>query len=330
MAPSTHLVTGGAGFIGSHLVAALAARGERVRVLDDLSSGRRENLASLDVGPVGSGAQVELLEGSIGDAAAVERAVEGCHAVLHQAAQVSVPQSVARPVESLDVNVLGTARLLECARRAGVRRLVFAASSAAYGASESLPKCESDTPQPLSPYAVGKLAGEQLLEVYGRMHGITTVSLRYFNVFGPRQRDDSPYTGVIALFARALLSGRQVTIHGDGEQTRDFTFVENAVQANLLALEVDVPPGSVFNVGAGERISVNQLYDELALLAGVTAPALHGPDRPGDVRHSLASLDKIERLLGYRPLVDWRTGLAATFSWYRSLAAAQGAKLNAG
>ncbi len=318
MPSAPFLVTGGAGFIGSHLVGALVARGERVRVVDNLSSGRLDNLASLEIGAIGSGAPVEFLGGDICDPVVLGRAVEGVQGILHEAAQVSVPQSVAKPVESLDVNVLGTARLLEAARRAGVGRVVFAASSAAYGASEVLPKREDQPAQPLSPYAVGKLAGEHLLAVFGRLYGMRTVSLRYFNVFGPRQRDDSPYTGVIALFARALLSGATVSIHGDGEQTRDFTYVENAVQANLLALDADVPPGEVFNVGAGERIRLIDLYAELAALAGVQRKPTYGPARAGDVRHSVACLKKIEARLGYRPLVDWRTGLAATFAWYRA------------
>jgi len=214
-------------------------------------------------------------------------------------------------------NALGTLRLLEASRRAGVRTFLFASSSAAYGDSPRLPKEEGMTPEPLSPYATSKLAGEHLMRVWGRAHGMKTVSFRYFNIFGPRQRDDSPYTGVIALFARGLLDGRRPTIHGDGEQTRDFTFVENVVSANLLALEKDVEPGSVINVGAGERLSINALYRAMEEIAGVTLPPIHGPTRPGDVRDSLASLDRARHLLGYEPSAGWRAGLVRTMAWYR-------------
>jgi UDP-glucose 4-epimerase len=240
-----YLVTGGAGFIGSHLATALVERGDRVRVLDDLSTGREENLAHLEVGAPGSGAPVELLRGSIRDAGDVARACEGVRGVLHEAAEVSVPKSLEDPVGSYEINGIGTTQLLEGARRAGVERFVFAASSAAYGDSPALPKTEDMAPEPLSPYGSGKLAGEHLLRVFGLTYGMRTVSLRYFNIFGPRQADDSPYTGVIAIFARALLHGERATIFGDGEQTRDFTHVRNVVSANLLALEAEVPAGTV-------------------------------------------------------------------------------------
>lgn len=311
------LVTGGAGFIGSHLCEALVAKGARVVVLDDLSSGRLANLEALRPGAPDSGAQVEFVQGSLVDPEACARAVRGCDAVLHEAAQVSVPRSVAEPLESYRVNVTGTLNVLEAARKAGVQRFVFAASSAAYGDTVELPKHEEMRPTPLSPYASGKLAGEQLLEVYGRLHGLRTVSLRYFNVFGPRQVDDSPYTGVIAIFARALLEDRAPTIFGDGEQTRDMTFVANVVQANLAALVRDVPPGSVINVGCGERIRLLDLYAAIAKEAGCSKPALFAPERSGDVRHSLASIEKARRLLGYEPTVGWREGLKLTIDWYR-------------
>ncbi len=311
------LVTGGAGFIGSHLCEALVAAGARVVVLDDLSSGRQSNLDLLGAGDLGSGRPVEYVHGSITDPAACARAVQGCDGVLHEAAQVSVPRSVAEPLESYRINVMGTLQGLEAARAAGVRRFVFAASSAAYGDTLELPKHEDMRPTPLSPYASGKLAGEQLLEVYGRLHGLSTVSLRYFNVFGPRQVDDSPYTGVIAIFARALLEGRVPTIHGDGEQTRDMTYIANVVQANLAALQRDLPPGTVCNVGCGERVRLLDLCAEMARLAGVDRPPLHGPERAGDVKHSLASIEKARRLLGYEPRVSWRDGLRQTMDWYR-------------
>jgi len=313
------LVTGGAGFIGSHLTDALVARGDTVRVLDDLSSGREANLAAHGVGEAGSGAPVELVVGDIADPAAAARAMEGVDGVLHEAAQVSVPRSIEDPRRSYAVNVSGTLNLLEAAREARVGRFVMAASSAAYGESETLPKHEDMLPSPLSPYASGKVAGEHLLAVWGRCYGIRTVALRYFNVFGPRQLDDSPYTGVIAIFARALLDGRQPTIFGDGEQTRDFTYVDNVVAANLAALDREgVPTGAVINVGGGERITLNQLCSEIAALTGTPGQPGHGPERAGDIRHSLASIERARELLGYSVRVTWREGLARTIEWYRS------------
>lgn len=313
-----YLVTGGAGFIGSHLATALVQRGDRVRVLDDFSSGRDTNLAHLPVGAAGSGAAVEVVRGDVVDAEACKRAVAGVRGIFHEAAQVSVPASVEDPVRSYDVNVNGTLRLLEAARAAGVGRVVFAASSAAYGESEELPKHEAMLPAPLSPYASGKVAGEHLLRVYASCYGMHTVALRYFNVFGPRQADDSPYTGVIAIFARALLEGRAPTIFGDGGQTRDFTYVDNVVAANLAAMDRDLAPGTVCNVGGGERISLLELFEAMAALLHVDVRPRFGPERPGDVRHSLASLDLARRTLGYEPLVPWREGLARTLAWYRS------------
>ncbi len=312
-----YLVTGGAGFIGSHLVTALCSRGDRVRVLDDLSTGRAENLGQLELGEWGSGAPVELLRGSVTDPGAVERACRGVAGVLHEAAQVSVPQSLADPGRSYEINVMGTLRMLEGARRAGVERFVFAASSAAYGDSPELPKVESMYPEPLSPYGSGKLAGEHLLRVFGASYGMRTVSLRYFNIFGPRQADDSPYTGVIALFARALLSGTPPTIFGDGEQTRDFTHVDNVVRANLLALEADVSPGEVFNVGTGVQVTVNELYARMAELVGSGLVPQYADARPGDIRLSVCSPEKARRGLGYEPRVAWRDGLIETVAWYR-------------
>lgn len=312
------LVTGGAGFIGSHLVQALVQRGDRARVLDDLSSGSLRNLQPLKVGALASGAPVEFMQASISQQEACDEAMRGVSGVFHEAAQVSVPRSIEDPVHSYRVNVTGTLCLLEAARAAGVERFVFAASSAAYGDSEVLPKVETMLPAPLSPYASGKVAGEHLLRVYGALFGMRTVSLRYFNVFGPRQSDDSPYTGVIALFARALLEGRAATIFGDGSQTRDFTYVENVVEANLLAMSVSLEePGAVVNVGAGERISINDLYDAMAEELGSGVRPNHLPARAGDVRDSLASLEKAQRLLGYKPRIHWREGLRRTVAWYR-------------
>ncbi|MBL8861027.1 MAG: SDR family oxidoreductase [Planctomycetes bacterium] len=302
------LVTGGAGFVGSHIVRALLARGDRVRVLDDLSTGRLENLAGLEL---------DLRRGSIVDPAACAAACTGVDGVFHEAAQVSVPRSVEDPRASYAVNVTGTLNVLEACRAARVPRLVFASSSAAYGDAPELPKSESMTPRPLSPYASGKLAGEDLLRVYGALHGLRGVSLRYFNVFGPRQVDDSPYTGVIAIFARALLEGRRATIFGDGAQTRDLTYVDNVVAANLAAMQRDLEPGVVINVGGGERVSILELYRTLAELAGSRLEPQFAPARAGDVRDSLASIEQARALLGYVPRVGWREGLARTLAWYR-------------
>ncbi len=309
---SLYLVTGGAGFIGSHLVAALVARGDRVRVLDNLITGSRDNLAELPA------ASVEFQHGDITDAASARQACRGVSAVFHEAAQVSVPQSVVDPLGSYAVNVTGTLRMLEAAREAGVKRFVFAASSAAYGNSTDLPKVETMLPTPLSPYASGKVAGEHLLSVWGNCHGLGTVSLRYFNIFGPRQADDSPYTGVIAIFAKALLEGRQATIYGDGEQTRDFTYIENVVAANLAAIDRDLAPGSIINVGTGQSISVNKLYRAMCERLGVACEPRYEPMRSADVLHSVASIERAKKLLGYEPKIDWKTGLARTVDWYKA------------
>jgi len=308
-----YLVTGGAGFIGSHLVRALLARGDRVRVLDDFSSGRLENLAGLDV---------EIVRGSIVDSSVCDRACIGVSGVFHEAAQVSVPRSIEAPRESYAINVTGTLNVLEACRAARVPRLVFAASSAAYGDTVELPKVESMPPRPLSPYASGKLAAEELLRVYGNLHGMRTVSLRYFNVFGPRQVDDSPYTGVIAIFARAMLEGRRATIFGDGSQTRDMTYIDNVVAANVAAMQRDLEPGTVVNVGSGERITILDVYRAMAELLACDLEPVFAPARAGDVKDSLASIDRARDQLGYAPRVGWREGLARTVAWYRERLAA--------
>ncbi len=311
------LVTGGAGFIGSHLVHALIERGREVRVLDNLETGRLENLAAFDVGPVGSGAEVEFHQGSITDPNDLIAVIQGCDAVLHHAAQVSVPQSLANPTGSFEVNASGTLNVLEIARAAGVRKVNLAASSAAYGNQQSLPLKETLQPQPLSPYAAGKVAAEHLMRAYGLCYGIQTVSLRYFNVFGPRQADDSPYTGVIAIYARALLEGRRPVIYGDGLQSRDFTHVDNVVAANMAALENDVPPGSLFNVGSGDRITLLDMLAEMGRILNVEVDPIFEPERAGDVKHSQADASAAHELLGWSPCKDWRTGLAETVAWYR-------------
>lgn len=313
----TYLVTGGAGFIGSHLVQALLQRGDRVRVLDDLSTGSLDNLRAAEAAVARARGSVEFLHGSIEDAALCLRACSGVHGVFHEAAQVSVPRSIEDPVTSYRINVTGTQNVLEGARANGVRKVVFAASSAAYGDSATLPKHESMLPQPLSPYASGKVAGEHLLRVYAEVYGLRTVALRYFNVFGPRQADDSPYTGVIAIFARALLEGRSARIYGDGEQTRDFTFIDNVVAANLAALDRDVEAGAVINIGGGRAVSVNALYARMAELLGSRVQARYEPARTGDVRDSLASIERARMLLDYAPRVTWEEGLASTVAWYR-------------
>lgn len=304
------LVTGGAGFIGSHLVDALVAEGATVRVLDDLSTGRRENLAR-------HLRQIEFIEGDVCDPETCARAVQGVELIFHQAAIPSVARSVEDPVRSTRVNVQGTVTLLDAARRAGVPRVIYAASSSAYGDTEVLPKVETMTPRPLSPYAISKLAGEHYVTVFGRLYGMKTCSLRYFNVFGPRQDPRSEYAAVIPKFITALLAGEPPTIFGDGEQTRDFCYVDNVVQANLLAAKADIH-GEVVNIACGARVSLNQLVELLNEEIGTRIAPRHGPPRPGDVRHSLADISVARKLLGYEPKFDLRAGLKKTIEYYRS------------
>jgi UDP-glucose 4-epimerase len=300
------LVTGGAGFIGSHLVEALLSRGNRVRVVDNLSTGHRSNLAHL-------GGSVEWIEGDLADFEVCRRAAEGAEAVLHEAAIPSVPRSVAEPLQSHASGPTATIQLLEAARQAGARRFVFAASSSAYGDTEELPKHEGMLPNPLSPYAAGKLAGEHYVRVYARTMGLDGVSLRYFNVFGPRQDPPSPYSGVISLFARSMAAGDRPVIFGDGTQTRDFTYVANVVRANLLALDA---PGSLggeaLNVGTGRRISLLDLVAAINRVLGTDLTPEFRPTRAGDVRDSQASLDRARAVLGYEPSVDFEEGLRRT------------------
>jgi nucleoside-diphosphate-sugar epimerase len=307
------LVTGGAGFIGSHLVQTLLGRGERVRVADDLSTGRRSNL---DV--VGDGA--EILIGDLADPAFARETVAGVDYVLHQAAIPSVPRSVADPLTSHRANLDATVALLVAARDAGVRRVVYAGSSSAYGDAPVLPKREDMTPSPLSPYALQKLVGEQYLQMFTRLYGLDTVTIRYFNVFGPRQDPSSPYSGVIALFVSRMLRGEAPSIVGDGEQTRDFTYVDNVVDGVLRAATAPAAAGHVINVATGERISINQLASALQRLLGVEVTPEHVPPRQGDVRDSLADISKARELLGYQPIVAFDEGLRRTVDWYRSQA----------
>ena len=301
------LVTGGAGFIGSHLVEALQERGETVRVVDNLATGHRANLDHL------SG--YEWIEGDLTNPDDCRAACDGVSRILHQAAVPSVPRSVADPIESFRTGPEATMNLLEAARLAKVKRVVFAASSSAYGDTEELPKHEGMLPNPLSPYAAGKLSGEQFIQVYARTMGLDGVSLRYFNVFGPRQDPSSPYSGVISLFARIMKRGERPLIYGDGGQTRDFTYIANVVQANLRALDAPGPlRGQVFNVGTGERTSLLDLIAAINAVLGTSIEPEFRPERVGDVRDSLASLDRIKAALGYEPTVGFADGLRRTLA----------------
>ena len=302
------LVTGGAGFIGSHLVEALLGRGKAVRVLDNLATGHLANLAHL------AGA-FEWVEGDAADFETCRGAMESVTEVFHQAAIPSVPRSIAEPLPSHASGPTATLNLLEAARLVGARRFVFAASSSAYGDTDDLPKHEGMIPNPLSPYAAGKLAGEHYVRVYARTMGLDGVSLRYFNVFGPRQDPSSPYSGVISLFARLMAEGRRPTIHGDGGQTRDFTYVANVVRANLLALDAPRPlQGQALNVGTGRRVSLLDLVEAINRALGTDLEPEFLPTRAGDVRDSQASLDRIEEALGYAPEVDFEEGLKRTLA----------------
>jgi len=310
------LVTGGAGFIGSNLARALLEAGHRVRVLDNFLTGRRENLAGL---AERFGGAFELVEGDVRDAAAVRRAVRGADFVLHQAALPSVPRSVADPVLTNEINVGGTLSVLVAAREEKVRRVVFAASSSAYGDTPELPKRESMTPSPRSPYAAQKLLGEHYMRIFHELYGVETISLRYFNVFGPRQDPTSTYAAVIPRFIAAVLSGTPPVVYGDGRQTRDFTYVDNVVQANLRACEApSAACGGVYNVACGERVSLLEILEILYRLAGRRVPPRFEPPRPGDVRDSLADISRAREVLGYAPSVFFADGLERTFAFFRS------------
>jgi UDP-glucose 4-epimerase len=308
-----YLVTGGAGFIGSHIVAELLRRGESVRIADDFSTGRRENV------PAG---RVDVVEGDLADANIARRAVDGCSFVIHQAAIPSVPRSVKDPVGSNRANVDATVQILTAARDAGARRLVFAGSSAVYGNAATLPKREDMRPAPLSPYALQKLVAEQYCQLFTRLYGFETVTTRYFNVFGPRQQPGSPYSGVISLFIEALSEGKPPAIHGDGKQTRDFTFVADVVDGVLRACEAPGAAGEVINVAGGGRISLLEVLRVLqSILRKETTPTF-GPPREGDVRDSQADIHKARQLLGFEPRVPLEDGLRQTVEWYQSAATA--------
>jgi UDP-glucose 4-epimerase len=309
------VVTGGAGFIGSHLVERLLRDhpDARIRVLDDFSTGHLQNL---EFAPA-VGARLEIIRGDIRDRPTVERVATGADVIFHQAAMRSVPRSVADPLGANDHNVNGTLSVLEAARRAGVRRIVYASSSSVYGDRPELPKREDQPPAPISPYAVSKAAGEQYAAVWHRLYGVETVGLRYFNVFGPRQDPASEYAAVIPRFILWALKGTPLEVHGDGTQSRDFTYIDNVVEANCLAAEAPDAAGLAFNVGCGERVSLLEIAARLEELIGRPVARRHTPARPGDVPHTLADIARAKRLLGYTPLVPFDEGLRRTLDYFR-------------
>jgi nucleoside-diphosphate-sugar epimerase len=307
---SVYLVTGGAGFIGSHLVEGLVARGHRVRVVDNLVGGKRANLAHLS--------DVDFMVGDLADVAVAHKAVSGVEYVLHQAAIPSVPRSVEDPIASNRANITATLNVLVAARDAGVRRLVYAGSSSAYGNAPALPKHEDMPSNPLSPYALQKVVGEQYCQPFTRLYGLETVTTRYFNVFGPRQDPGSPYSGVISLFSTALLAGYRPTIYGDGEQTRDFTYIANVVDGVLRACEAPNVSGEVINVATGGRVSLNELLRVMNRIVGTTLEPVYADARAGDVKDSQADISKATRLLGYTPAIGLEEGLRHTLDWFRA------------
>jgi UDP-glucose 4-epimerase len=311
---SSCLVTGGAGFIGSHIAEALVRRGDRVRILDNLSMGCRENFAAI-------AADVEFVEGDVADVATMRRALQGVEHVFHQAALASVPRSVEYPLDTNTACVTGTVTLLDAARRAGVRRVVYAGSSSAYGDQPNASKRETDPLDPLSPYAAAKLGAEMYCRAFYHTYGLETVTVRYFNVFGPRQDPASPYSAVIPLFITALLQGRRPTIYGDGLQSRDFTFVDNVVHGNLLAMDSDSPsvPGQCINVADGHATTLLELIGALNEMLGTHVEPVFEPPRAGDVRESMADITRARQWLGYEPPVAFREGLRRSIDYYRSM-----------
>jgi nucleoside-diphosphate-sugar epimerase len=306
-----YLVTGGAGFIGSHIVEELVRRGEKVRVLDNFITGKRENITGfLDL--------IELVEGDIRDLGTCRQALEGVDCVLHQAALPSVPRSIEDPLLTNEINVKGTLNMLVASYEARAKRFVFASSSSVYGDDPQLPKKEGREGKPLSPYAVSKVVGEKYCQVFSDIYGLETISLRYFNIFGPRQDPFSQYAAAIPLFITKILSNQSPHIFGDGEQSRDFTYVANVVEANLRAVEA--PPeasGGVFNIACGEKITVNDLVRELNMLMGVSREPVYAEPRPGDIKHSFADISKARRVLGFDPGVNFKQGLRKTVAWYK-------------
>ena len=328
----TYTVTGGAGFIGSHLVEELLRRGHRVRVVDDFSTGRRENIEAALRAASGNGAsgaapaadRLTVLEGDLADLDAARAAASGADYVLHQAAIPSVPRSVKDPIASNRANIDATLNVLVAARDARVKRVVYAGSSSAYGNQPTLPKVETMPTAPLSPYALQKLVGEQYCQMFTELYGLETVTTRYFNVFGPRQDPSSPYSGVISLFISAMSAGRTPTVYGDGAQTRDFTYVANVVDGVLRAAEAPGASGHVINVATGGRVSLNQLFAAVHALTGGPAAPHYGAPRAGDVRDSQADISKAKQFLGYSPLVSFEEGLAHTVRWYTDTLAGAG------
>jgi len=306
------LITGGAGFIGSHIASGLVKAGARVRIIDDLSTGYRENLEEI-------GGDMDFVLGSLAEESALRKAIEDVELVFHEAAIPSVPRSVENPRQTHRASVDSTFSLLMAARDSGVKRVIYAASSSAYGDQPTLPKTETMLPEPLSPYAVAKLVGEYYCQVFTRVYGLETVSLRYFNVFGPRQDPSSQYSGVISRFISALLSDQQPVIYGDGEQSRDFTYIDNVVAANLKAVDTTKGIGQVINIANGERVTLNQLLDQLKRLTGMdNAHAVYQDARKGDVRDSLADISRAREMLDFAPHVDLQTGLKLTMDWWKN------------
>ena len=307
-----YLVTGAAGFIGRSIAAALILRGDSVRGVDNLSTGRRENLIGLE--------QMEFIVGDLSDPVVCAQACKGVEIIFHEAALPSVPRSVADPISTNVACIDATLNLLVAARAAGVRRVIYAASSAAYGDTPTLPKHEGMLPAPITPYAVAKLAGEHYLASFTRVYGLETVSLRYFNVFGPYQDPTSHYSGVLAIFCRKMLAGEQPTIYGDGEQSRDFTYIDNVVQGNLLAAAAPAEKvaGKMMNLATGKRITLNQTFDILKGLTGYNGKPAYAEPRAGDIKDSLADISRAESLLAYEPTVDFAEGLRRTVEWYKA------------
>ena len=305
-----YLITGGAGFIGSNIADTLVKRGDKVTILDNFSTGDRANLAEfID--------KIDLIEGDLRDYDTVRQAVDGTDFVLHQGALPSVPRSISDPLSSNEVNVTGTLNLLNAAKDAGVKRVVMASSSSIYGDTPTLPKKEDMIPTPLSPYAVSKLAGEKYFQVFANIYGLHTVALRYFNVFGPRQNPDSQYSAVIPKFIKAILNDESPVIYGDGEQSRDFTYIQNTINFNIRATEIDCPPGVVMNAAVHQRTTLNELVEMINKILGKNITAIHADPRPGDIKHSFADIELLKKTLQYEPEVLFEEGLRRTISWYQ-------------
>lgn len=309
---TTYLITGGAGFIGSNIANRLVnEEGSKIKILDNFSTGKRENIANLLD-------RIELIEADIRDSNAVKKALEGVDYCFHQAALPSVERSVKDPLTSNEVNITGTLNILIAAKDLGVKRVIYASSSSAYGNTPSLPKREDMNPSPLSPYAVTKLTGEEYCHLFYAIYGLETISLRYFNVFGPNQDPASPYAAVIPKFIAAILAGKEVVIYGDGGQSRDFTYIDNVVKANILSTKTNMGVGETFNIACGQRVTINELAKSVTKIFNVDIKPVHVDPRPGDVRHSLADISKAQSLLGYEPKIGFEEGLRLTVEWYKN------------